>query len=249
MATAAGEGELLGAEAVARRLGVRPTTVYAWCKSGKLRCLKPGKYWLVRPEALEDFLRAGERTVTLADHLRAFLRPPDRVLAVAADAALLHRLDAAFFAAAPPEALLVKYHAGEPEPPAALAQELRRNGLDLDGLAADGRLRWSAAIDPAREPDPGLRQALGDAATTGRPVWASFDWTRPVDVEAAFRQQDALAALLGGAPVVAKSAVVAAVADGWPAAAQRGIRHGDRAFVSIARDGLVLSRALPLPDR
>lgn len=248
-ATPGTDQDLLGAEAVARRLGVRPTTVYAWCKQGKLRCLKPGKYWLVRSEALEEFLLAGERAVSFADHLRSFLRVPDRVVAVAEDAALLHRLDAAFFAVAPPDALLIKYDAGEEALREVLCAGLRRRGVDLDRLESEGRFRWSAAVDPAAEPDPELRAVLAEAAESGQPVWASFDWTRPVDPETAFAQQDRLGELLGAAPLVAKTGVIAAVADGWPGAALRGAPHGGRGFVSVDRDGLVLSRAMPLPDR
>src|SRR4028119_1226988 len=51
------ETELLGAEDVARLVGVKETTVYKWCKQGKLPCLKVGKHWRIRREAPGDFLR------------------------------------------------------------------------------------------------------------------------------------------------------------------------------------------------
>ena len=51
------DDELLGVEAVARALGVRPVTVYRWCRQGRLPCLKPGKAWRVRRSALAAFLR------------------------------------------------------------------------------------------------------------------------------------------------------------------------------------------------
>ena len=59
------ETELLGAEDVAGLVGVKETTVYKWCKEGKLPCLKVGKRWRIRREALEDFLKSSERRVTL----------------------------------------------------------------------------------------------------------------------------------------------------------------------------------------
>jgi predicted DNA-binding transcriptional regulator AlpA len=43
------EKELLGAEDVAGLIGVRGTTVYKWCKEGKLPCLK-----VVKTAALEE---------------------------------------------------------------------------------------------------------------------------------------------------------------------------------------------------
>ena len=58
--------ELLAAEDVAELVGVRKTTVYKWCKEGKLPCLKVGKHWRVRREALEDFLTESEHPATLA---------------------------------------------------------------------------------------------------------------------------------------------------------------------------------------
>ena len=80
-------------------IGVEPVTVYRWCRQGRLNCLKPGKSWRIRRSVLEAFLRRSEQPRTLAAHLGAFLELPDQVLAVAEDAPLLSRLDAAFFQA------------------------------------------------------------------------------------------------------------------------------------------------------
>ena len=41
---AARETELLAATDVAELVGVKETTVYRWCKEGKLPCLKVGKH-------------------------------------------------------------------------------------------------------------------------------------------------------------------------------------------------------------
>jgi len=38
------EKELLAAVDVAEMIGVKETTVYKWCKEGKLPCLKVGKH-------------------------------------------------------------------------------------------------------------------------------------------------------------------------------------------------------------
>ena len=76
------EAELLAATDVAELVGVKETTVYRWCKEGKLPCLKVGKHWRVRREALEDFLRESERPRTLVRQLDSFLRVPDSVLAL-----------------------------------------------------------------------------------------------------------------------------------------------------------------------
>ena len=65
--------DLLGAEDVARYLGVGAVTVYRWCKEGRLRCIKLGKHWRIRREALEDFLEQHERPAKLSEELRSLL--------------------------------------------------------------------------------------------------------------------------------------------------------------------------------
>ena len=65
--------DLLSAEDVAGYLGVGPVTVYRWCKEGSLRCIKLGKHWRIRREALEDFLKQRERPAKLSGELRSFL--------------------------------------------------------------------------------------------------------------------------------------------------------------------------------
>src|SRR5260370_39501552 len=53
----AGEWEgLLTPEEVAARLRVSRRTVYAWLKIGRLRGLRAGKAWRIRPEDLDAFL-------------------------------------------------------------------------------------------------------------------------------------------------------------------------------------------------
>ena len=51
------EKELLSAEDVVALIGVKETTVWRWCREGILPCLKIGKHWRIRHEALEDFLK------------------------------------------------------------------------------------------------------------------------------------------------------------------------------------------------
>jgi excisionase family DNA binding protein len=89
--------ELLSAEDVAELVGIKESTVWRWCREGRLPCLKVGKHWRVRREALEDFLEQSERSTTLVGQLGSFLQVPDNVLAIAQNIDILHRLDAAFF--------------------------------------------------------------------------------------------------------------------------------------------------------
>jgi excisionase family DNA binding protein len=53
---------LLSAVEVAEYFGVKTTTVYRWCKEGRIPCLKIGKHWRVRREELVDFLKEAEES-------------------------------------------------------------------------------------------------------------------------------------------------------------------------------------------
>jgi excisionase family DNA binding protein len=239
---------LLGVEEVADRLGVQPTTVHRWCRDGHLTCLKPGKSWRIRASSLEAFLRRGERPRSLLDHLRAFVAVPDHLVAVAQDEPLLQRLDATFFRLGDERgAQLVKFLGGETTPREALRDGLRRNGLDVDRLEVEGRLCWSEAIDPAQELATALGQLLAETTHEGRQVWVSFNWTREVDLELMIAEQERLAALVDPARLVVKTAAVEAAADDWPQAKLRRAQSSGRGLIRIGRDGLVLSRAAPLP--
>lgn len=65
--------DLLSAEEIAEYLGVNPVTVYRWCREGRLPCVRIGKFWRVRRQALEDFLERNERPSALGDQLRPLL--------------------------------------------------------------------------------------------------------------------------------------------------------------------------------
>src|SRR5918997_1436069 len=141
--------ELLAATDVAELIGVKETTVYRWCKEGKLPCLKVGKHWRIRREALEDFLRQSERPRTLAGQLDSFLRVPDNVLAIAQNIDILHRLDAAFFRVGEARGgLLVKFYAGEEHSEGELLSDFEENGLQAGRLKRQGRLLMQAEEEP-----------------------------------------------------------------------------------------------------
>src|ERR671920_547356 len=120
--------DLLSAEEVARYFGVGHITVYRWCKEGRLRCIKLGKHWRIRREALEDFLRQHEHSTTLVGQLGSFLRVPDNVLAIAQNLDILHRLDAAFFRVGEARGgILVKFYGGVTHPAHGPAARLSEN--------------------------------------------------------------------------------------------------------------------------
>jgi len=242
------DDELLGAEAVAQRLGVEPVTVYRWCRQGRLTCLKPGKAWRIRRSALEAFLRRAETPHTLAAHLGAFLALPDQVLAVAETPALLTRLDAAFFQVAEASnGVLLKLYDPHASAHCALRQQLQHQGLDTERLEATGRLHWYPAPDPVTAVAT-LRQRLGAGKGGAPAVWAAIDWTAGMDLAAAQRQQAALATLVAAHPLVVVTGVgEPAVVDGSAAQDRWQLLESLRGVVRLGRAGLVLNRVLPPP--
>ena len=229
-------------------VGVKEITVYKWCKEGKLPCLKVGKHWRIRREALEDFLKRSERPKTLVGQLDSFLRVPDHVLAIVQNVDILHRLDAAFFRAGDArDGLLVKLYAGEEQSEGELVSDLQRNGLEV------GRLRRQRRffMRPEEEPLGGTRGAqlgrLIEEAGAGRTVWASFDRVRPGALETALEQQERLTELVDARNLVVKTAALEEAIEDWPASQLRRIQSAHPAIILASEEGLSLSRATPMP--
>jgi excisionase family DNA binding protein len=242
--------ELLSADQVAQYLELEPVTIYRWCREGRLPCMKLGKVWRIRRGALEAFLRHAEQPQTLTAHLRAFFAVPDQVLAVTETAALLARLDAAFFQVAEARAgRLVKFYDPKVASPGTLREAFRGDGLEIDQLEAAGRFRWCPADDPAAGV-ASLGHLLREEAATGRPVWVGFDWLGGVDLTTALRQQAELTALVTAHPLVVMTAVVEPAVPEWPSAELQWRLLGTlRGVVRYAQSGLVLSRVMPPPTR
>jgi excisionase family DNA binding protein len=243
------ETELLGAEDVARLVGVKETTVYKWCKEGKLPCLKVGKHWRIRREALEDFLKRSERPRTLVGQLDSFLQEPDSVLAIAQDLDILHRLDAAFFRVGESRGgLLVKFYGGEDSPPEELIADFEENGLEASRLRREGRLLMRPEEDPLGDGSgDALTRILEEEGEKGRMVWASFDWVKQVDFETALGQQKRLAETVDPRQLVVKTAALEEAIDEWAPSELRRVQSAHAAIILASESRLSLSRATPMP--
>ena len=178
-------GQLLGTEEVAEYLGVGPVTVYRWCREGSLPCVKIGRRWRVRREALEEFVRKSERSETLTGRLRAFMEVPDNVLAIAQDLELMRRLDAAFFrVGAARGGTLIKYQLEDERMPSLeeVRAEMVEMGLEVDRLEDEGRVRLVSESGGLKggltrsggwQPSPRKGVARCGPTSTGISAWAS----------------------------------------------------------------------------
>ena len=240
---------LLAATDVAELVGVKETTVYKWCKEGKLPCLKVGKHWRIRREALEDFLRESERPRTLAGQLDSFLRVPDSILAITQNIDILHRLDAAFFRVGEARGgLLVKFYAGEEHSEEELLADFEENGLEARRLKREGRLLMRAEEEPlGRTRAEQLGLLIEEEGGEGSTVWASFNWVRPVDLNTALEQQKRLTALVDASQLVVKTAAIEVAIDQWSASQLRRVQSTHSAIILASEEELSLSRATPMP--
>ena len=243
------ETELLAATDVASMIGVKETTVYRWCREGRLPCLKVGKHWRIRRRVLEDFLKESERPGTLFGQLSSFLRVPDNVLAIAQNIEILHRLDAAFFRVGEARGgLLVKFFAGEEHSEGELLSDFEENGLEAGRLKREGRL----LMRPEEEPLSGrrgeqLERIIEEEGGEGRTVWASFNWVRPIELETALEQQKRLSELVDASQLVVKTAALEEALDEWPASELRRVQSAHSAIIVASEEELSLSRATPMP--
>lgn len=242
--------ELLGVEEVAEYLGVGQVTVYRWCREGSLPCLKIGRRWRVRRDALAEFLRKSERSETLTGHLGAFLEVPDNVMAISQDRALMHRMDAAFFRVGEARGgTLVKYHREAEGMPTAeeLRDEFIRNGLEVRRLEDEGTLRF---VSETGEPGERMREVerlLAQEEAEGRSVWVDFNWESGLELEAALQQQRALSGVIEDTQLVIKTAVLEETLDEWPGSTQRRAQVMHAGTIWLSESGLALSRVTPPP--
>src|SRR5215211_2520417 len=242
--------ELLGAEDVAALMGVKETTVWRWCREGRLPCLKVGKHWRVRREALEDFLKRQERSSTLVGQLSSFLQVPDNVLAIAQNLDILHRLDAAFFGVGEARGgLLIKFYAGEEHSEEELLLDFVQNGLEASRLKRQGRLLMRAEEEPSsgsrwRQ----LNQLIEEkGGSEGRTVWASFDSVKPLELETALEQQRQLSELVDARQLVVKTAAIEQAIEEWKASQLRQVQSMHTAMILASEEQLLLSHATPMP--
>src|SRR4051812_33985456 len=154
-------------------MGVGKATIWRWCREGNLPCLKFGKHWLVRREALEDFLRRNEHPATLIAQLRSFLRVPDNVLVIVQNTDILHRLDAVFFRVGEAQGgLLAKFYAGEEHSEDQLRADFEKNGLQVGRLEREGRFLMRPEEDPLGGRGDELGRLIEEKSGEGRTVWA-----------------------------------------------------------------------------
>lgn len=240
--------DLLEASEVAEYLGVGEVTIYRWCRENSLPCLKLGKSWRIRRQALLEFIGERERPATLTGRLRSFLEVPDNVIAVSQSPELMHRLDAAFFRVAEARGgMLVKYHAGgEKTELDELRSDLERHRLDVRRLEQEGRLYFLEDTGTPGERPAELERLLGEESENGRSIWVAFNWEERIDLDSALQQQRQLTDLVEDTQLVVKTAVLEELADEWQTATWLRAQTVHSGTLWLSEAGLSMSRVAPV---
>ncbi len=242
-----GAKDLLDVEEVASFLDVGPVTIYRWCREGRLPCLKIGRSWRIRREALEEFLRQSERPTTTVGQLSTFLTVPDNLIAIAQNLDMLHVLDAAFFLVGEARGgTLVKFYGGQGISEKELRTDFMRKGVDVGRLEGEGRFRFSAEKDPLDGRKDLLQKLVEEQAEEGRTVWVSFDWSKSVDLDTALEQQAALSEVIDTSQLVVKTAVLESAIESWAPATLRRAQATHAGTVWLSEAGLMMSRLVPV---
>jgi hypothetical protein len=216
-----------------------------------LPCLKIGREWRIRQEALECFLEQSERSETLVGRLRSFPEVPDNVLSIAQDRQMMHRIDAAFLRVGEAKGgRLIKYLGGKSRDSLdEVRSELERYGLEVGRLEEEGRLRFIFEPDPQQaERAEGLRRLLSEEAEGGgHSVWVSFNWAEQIQLEAALKQQQTLQEVVEISQLVVKTCVLEEVVDEWPGKMLRRAQVVHTGTFWLSESGLALNRVTPPP--
>lgn len=237
-------------EDVAEYLGVEQTTVQRWCREGSLPCMKIGKYWRIRREALERFLERSERSESLVGRLRSFLEVPDNVLAITQDREIMQHLDAAFFRVGEARrGRLIKYVGGESWDSLDEARaELERYGLKVGRLEEEGRFRFASEPGTQGGRAEELRRLLSEEADGARSIWVSFNWPEQIGLDAALEQQQTLREIVEFGQFVVKTAVLEEITDEWPGKLLRRAQVAHSGMIWFSESGLAFNRVTPPPS-
>ena len=240
--------KLLEVDDVAEHLKVGKVTIYRWCREGRMPCIKIGKGWRIRREALDEFIRQSERPRTLSAQLQQFISVPDNLIGICQSVNLMHALDATFFKVGESRGgLLVKFHGSEEDSMNQLREDFEGYGLEVGRLEEEGRFVFVPDRYPEVARTEALEQIIGEKAEhMGGALWASFDWTEGIGLEDVIRQQEELTGFVEKHQVVAKTAALEEAVEDWPPVTHRQAQEQHSGMIWLSEGGVALSRMLPI---
>ncbi len=128
-----------------------------------------------------------------------------------------------------------------------LRKALEENGLEVGRLASEGRFRFVSEGDPLDGRAEDLRRLMREEASSGRTIWASFDWTEAVHLQTALGQQEEMARIVDESQLVIKTALLEELSDLWPSEERRRARAAHSGTVWLSDQGLDLGASSPCP--
>jgi hypothetical protein len=104
---------------------------------------------------------------------------------------------------------------------------------------------------PEEEPLGGRRREqiewLIEESGEGKTVWASFNWVKPVDLQATTEQQKRLAELVDASQLVVKTAAIEEALNDGSASLLTRVQCTHSVIILASEKGLSLSRTTPMP--
>lgn len=122
---------------------------------------------------------------------------------------------------------------------------MESRGLEAEALEREGRLAFIDEVATGESREEALRRM--SEAGEGHSVWAAFDWAGRGDRESVLREQWKLTSFIAGRQVVIKTAILEETLEGWPPEDQRHFQTWHSETLWVSREGLSLSRTVPLP--
>ncbi len=239
--------ELLTVEEVAVYLSLKPITIYAWCRDGRLPAIKLGKEWRIRRPSLEVFLEQSESRPTLVTQFQRFIMVPDTLLGIAESEEYLFQLDAAFFQVGQMrDALLVKIISGPSEPDDQWRAALEHYGLPVRQLEAEGQMHVIHLRDHQQDRAETLREIIETEGQQGRVVFANFNRVAPVSLDTMLQQQETITAVTKTHPLVVKTSLLQAITDEWASSEQREAQDRYAGMIWLSERGVGLRRTSPV---
>jgi hypothetical protein len=92
-----------------------------------------------------------------------------------------------------------------------------------------------------------LRRLLDEEGSKGRSIWANFNLSERVNLDAILKQQEQLAQFAeDNKSLVVKTTALERVTDEWPGSLLRGVELIHSGVVWVSESGLAFRRVVPL---
>ena len=125
---------------------------------------------------------------------------------------------------------------------------MENRGLEVERLEEEGRFRF-VEEDHGADYVEVLRRIYDEEVDGGgHTLWASFDWTKDVDLEEAVKRQEEITLFMADRQAVVQTGVLEVDADEWPPPVRRRAQVVHSGTVWFSEAGLATNRVEPVTE-